>query len=182
MLDKLKALLKSKLPDKATDIDALTDAEIKALIPDVVEPKTAPTTTTTGNPDIQAIIKQAIEPFMAEVQSVKTLLGEERTKREAAEKTLSEKLKADTQAKVKATLDKAIAEGRIPAKNEEQIKKWTARLESNFEDQAEILNTLPATTKATTTARTENTSGASANGTSVIAQLKQNAIEAFKNS
>ncbi len=119
---------------------------------------------------------------------MKTLLGEERAKREAAEKTLAEKAKADTQAKVKSAVEKAISEGRIPAKNEEQVKKWTARLESNFEDASELLAAIPA--KATGGGRTDagqqGGSGSPGVGaqpaTSVIAQLKQNAVEAFKNS
>jgi hypothetical protein len=200
MLDKLKALLKTKLPDKAADIDTLTDAEIKALIPELSagQPQvgqthgSAPTQNVpAGSPDIQAIIKQAIEPFMAEVASVKTLLGEERTKREAAEKSLAEKMKADQSSKIKTTLDKAIAEGRIPAKNEEAIKKWTARLEQNFDDQLEVLNALPGKANAhvqkPSPANGDNAQGGSGsgfnqNGQSVVAQLRANAIEAFKNS
>lgn len=195
MLDKLKALLKTKLPDKAADIDTLTDAEIKALIPELSAGQSQAGQThgsaPTGNPDIQAIIKQAIEPFMAEVASVKTLLGEERTKREAAEKSLAEKMKADQSSKIKTTLDKAIAEGRIPAKNEEAIKKWTARLEQNFDDQLEVLNALPGKANAhvqkPSPANGDNAqggagSGFSQNGQSAIAHLRAQALEAFKSS
>lgn len=187
MLDKLKAILKAKFPDKSAELDTLTEAEIKELIPGASTPPPAPAGQSAApTADIQALIRQAIEPFMAEVASVKTLLGEERTKREAAEKSLSEKMKADQSSKIKTTLDKAIAEGRIPAKNEEAIKKWTARLEQNFDDQLEVLNALPgkATThvqKPTPSENAQGGAGSGFNGANGVAQLRSAAIEAFKN-
>lgn len=138
----LKGFLKGILPDKANEIDNFQIQEVEE-----VEKSLPKGNTPTGVEDILAEnvqLKKKLAANEVEMEQLRVSVGkfeQEKTERETALKTQSEKQKAD---EIEAILKKAIEDKKIPAKNEELQAKFKAILTADFENGKTILDTIPA--------------------------------------
>lgn len=138
---KLKELLKKLYPDHEKDIDDLEEEEPGKTGPAKPDPpKKDPGKDDSSTSEIRAIVDE----LKAENKKLLDELSGIKTKEEAREKLLEEKAKTDRTKQIKDVIQKAVEEKRIPAKNEDLIKKYEGLLDKDFESAKAILDTLPA--------------------------------------
>ncbi len=107
-----------------------------------------------------------INALKADNENLLKALGEEKAHREAGQKALEEKAKADKDAKKKALLEAAVKDGRIPAQNAEILAKYDTILEANYEAGEAIIEALPKIT-APTDPKTPPIQGANGGATKI---------------
>jgi|GEM_PF-4950664 len=140
-IEKLKKTLKL---DK---IEPDVEFELKSIFPDSENQKstTQPTTQPTIQPqnptnlpnlnNIQSAGSDAslLEGLRAELQSFAKALADEKIERQKIQQTLDDKIKSEMALRIKSAIDEGIKSNKIPAKNEEDIKRWQGLFEKDFD-------------------------------------------------
>lgn len=91
----------------------------------------------------QDMFKAEMEGYKKQNEDLVTLLGQERQAREEGQKALQEKLEKDRNEKVTQLIEKAIAEQRIPAQNDELKQTYLKMASADYEGTEKILSNLP---------------------------------------
>lgn len=82
-----------------------------------------------SNSDIKNIIASLTE----QVRAMQAIIAEQAKKQEEREQAIAEEAKKAHQKKIADTIEKAIKEGKIPAKNEQELARWKALFEKDYE-------------------------------------------------
>lgn len=156
IFDSLKVLF----PEKAEAIDKI---EIPKDEPAGGNPAPAPApdkNTPPGNPAPTGIAPEVA----AELAAMRAELQKEKEENRKYKEIVDQSAGAMAKEKVDAALQKAIAEGRLPADNKELQEKWRAGLAKDFTAQIDLLNSLPPLPKnpAPATGGTEDKGGSGA--------------------
>jgi len=104
-------------------------------------------------PDIEALVRTAVEKATGPLNEKITLLQGALTKaaadNESASRALEEQRKAERDAKVRAAVDAGVAAGQIPAKNDDALAKWSKMFEVDYAAAEFALAQVPKTTTGT---------------------------------
>lgn len=155
MWDKFMALIGGLIPDDKK-------AEFETIKRGLKLPETTPDPqpkTVTGDQQVFQELQKQLAALTAENANLMKILGEERTQREQAQKSIQEQQKAENAKKITDYLAEMKKDGRLPAKSEELEKSWQSQFEANFEAAKQIADALPktATGKTQTDQKTTTT-------------------------
>ncbi len=90
--------------------------------------------------------------------------------------------KKELEQKIAAKLEEAKKTGRIAAKDDANEAFWKKQLESNFDESAKVLDSLPAKTSQSQSQQQQQPGqGTAGTGTPPVADLRRAAAEAFSN-
>ena len=128
---------------------------------------------------IKALVEQALAPLKAQNEQLQKLLGDESVARQAA----IDAIKADNDRKradeIKALLDAAVADGKIPADNAQKRADWQKQLEANFDGAKFALGEIPGVKAPGKDNKPPDGKGKGANPATEISTLRQEAAAAF---
>ena len=135
----LPTLLKKLFPDN----QEVKDLEIE--FPEAQKHVAAPAQTVapTTDPAIGEL-KTLVETQKVEIEKLMGVLGEIKTRSDKQDEVLASKAKTEQATKIQAVIDKAIQEGKIPAKNEAVIASYKSLLEANYDATVQTIGVLPA--------------------------------------
>lgn len=82
-----------------------------------------------GSDDIKNIIAGLTE----QIRTMQQIIAEQTKKQEERERAIAEEAKKAHEKKIGETIERAIKEGKIPAKNEQEITRWKNLFEKDYE-------------------------------------------------
>jgi hypothetical protein len=130
--------LKTVFPEKAVDIDKIEIPKDDPAGADTQPKNPAPAPPPGGS------AQSGIPPeIAAELATLRAEREKDRQDMQKYKEIIDQSAGAMTKEKVESALQKAIAEGRLPADNKDLQEKWRAGLTKDFAAQIDLLNSLP---------------------------------------
>jgi hypothetical protein len=128
--EKIKAIEEYKLDkDDADNLKQLQAMATEMLGKKSSEANDTGGTKSSGSDDIKNIIAGLTE----QIRMMQQIIAEQTKKQEDRERAIAEEAKKAHEKKITEIIDKAIKEGKIPAKNEQEIARWKNLFEKDYE-------------------------------------------------
>jgi hypothetical protein len=148
---KLSAMLIALLKGMGVEIPAEKATELETKLADfdapekpATPPAAPPATGTSGAIDAQqiaAIVAESMKPVVAEINAIKAGFTEWKSSHDEQIRSAADQAKTQRETQIKETLDKAIADGRIP---QEKRDEYAKDLEANYDLASKFIQQLPA--------------------------------------
>ena len=135
---------------------------------------------------VRRAVAAAAAPLRTELDKISQVLGEERTRREAAEKALADRNASENQKRVTDLIESAVKDGRIKPGDEATKGLYTKLATQDYDAIKSIIESLPSTTSSTQTkpgsqTETQNQTATNANRLTNGSEMRAAAAAAFSN-